>query len=276
MNNTKFLKYLEKNSKGATYPTCSKEDVYNYSIPFVDYSKQKKIVNILDRVSKIIDSNKKQLQEYDQLIKSRFVEMFGDIFTNEKGYKIDKFINFVTQMNIGPFGSALKNDYFVSKEDGYCMVYEQKHAIRKNIDFERRYVDYKKYNELKRFEVGSGDLIVSCRGTIGECHILPVDAPIGIIHPSLMMIKPKGSVNPKFLLHLLERILERQLDNGSGVKMAIQAKELAKVTTIIPDRYLQDNYIFFVEQVDKLKSAVQQSLNETQQLFDSLMQEYFG
>ena len=275
-----FLKslHLHVNSigRGVAQNNINLTILREFSVPVPNRKKQLEIANILKVIENIIESRKKQIQEYDQLIKSRFVEMFGDIFTNEKRYRIGVFNDFVTQMNIGPFGSALKNDYFVSKDDGYCMVYEQKHAIRKNIYVDRRYVDLKKYNELSRFEVGPGDLIVSCRGTIGECHILPNDAPRGIIHPSLMMIKPKGSVNGKFLLHLLERILERQLDNGSGVKMAIQAKELAKVKTIVPDRHLQDEYVLFVEQVDKLKFVVQKSLDETQKLFDSLMQEYFG
>ena len=244
---------LSKYYSGATIPHIYFKDYKKELVPLYSGDKQKMISLSLEKLEDIIAKKLQLLSSYDQLIKSRFVEMFGDIFTNEKRYRIGVFNDFVTQMNIGPFGSALKNDYFVSKDDGYCMVYEQKHAIRKNIYVDRRYVDLKKYNELSRFEVGPGDLIVSCRGTIGECHILPNDAPRGIIHPSLMMIKPKGSVNGKFLLHLLERILERQLDNGSGVKMAIQAKELAKVKTIVPDRHLQDEYVLFVEQVDKLK-----------------------
>ncbi len=257
-----FKKQLARQITGSAQLNFGPSHLSKMSFSLIDMEDQINIVKQLGKIELIIEMKTKQIQEYDQLIKSRFVEMFGDIFTNEKRYRIGVFNDFVTQMNIGPFGSALKNDYFVSKDDGYCMVYEQKHAIRKNIYVDRRYVDLKKYNELSRFEVGPGDLIVSCRGTIGECHILPNDAPRGIIHPSLMMIKPKGSVNGKFLLHLLERILERQLDNGSGVKMAIQAKELAKVKTIVPDRHMQDEYVLFVEQVDKLKFEVLKLLRE--------------
>ena len=270
------LSILEKGFRGAGLKHIGKEYLESIMVPVKDLSEQRSVVATLDKINDLIDANKRQLELLDEAVKSRFVEMFGDIFTNEKRYRIGVFNDFVTQMNIGPFGSALKNDYFVSKDDGYCMVYEQKHAIRKNIDVDRRYVDLKKYNELSRFEVGPGDLIVSCRGTIGECHILPNDAPRGIIHPSLMMIKPKGSVNGKFLLHLLERILERQLDNGSGVKMAIQAKELAKVKTIVPDRHLQDEYVLFVEQVDKLKFDLQKHNELLAELLNKKMDEYFG
>jgi len=282
---TKYLYYffrgnfhiLENGFKGAGLKHTSKKYINEIKIKKIPIqATQIQIIGVLDNIEDIITRKKQQLLEYDQLIKSRFVEMFGDIFTNEKSFKVGLFEDYVEQMNIGPFGSALKNEYFVSKEDSYCMVYEQKHAIRKDIDIDRRYVTFDKYKELQRFEIGPGDLIVSCRGTIGECHLLPKNAPMGIIHPSLMMIKPKKHVNGRFLLYLLEKILERQLDSGSGVKMAIQAKELAKVKTIIPEKNIQDDYVFFVEQVDKLKFEVQKSLDESQILFDSLMQEYFG
>ena len=185
--------------------------------------------------------------------KSRFVELFGDVLKNNKGFETCPFGDYVNQMNIGPFGSDLKNDCFVPKEKGYCMVYEQKHAIGKDITVEARYVNEEKYNHLKRFDIGPGDIIVSCRGTIGECYILPNDAPHGIIHPSLMMIKPKETVNHKFLVFLLEHILAEQNEQGSGVKMAIKATELAQINTIKPIKDLQDKFIHFVELIDKSK-----------------------
>ncbi len=93
----------------------------------------------------------------------------------------------VEEMIIGPFGSSLKNECFVDEDEAYCMVYEQKHAIQKTMDVETRYVNEQKYNELKRFNIHGGDIIVSCRGTIGETFIVPDDA----MHPSIMKIRLK-------------------------------------------------------------------------------------
>jgi type I restriction enzyme S subunit len=282
---TKYLYYffkgnfhvLQSGFKGAGLKHTSKKYIDEISIDHIpSIDEQNVIVNRLDKIHDLILKKQQQISKYDELIKSQFIEIFGDIFTNDKCFKIGLFKDFVAKINIGPFGSSLKKEYFVSKEDSYCMVYEQKHAIEKNIEIERRYVNYSKYKELSRFEVSPGDIIVSCRGTIGKCHLLPTNAPIGIIHPSLMMIKPKDKTNPNFLLFLLERILERQFESGSGVKMAIKAKDLSKIKTISPDKNIQDKYIFFVKKIDRLKSIARQSLNETQQLFDSLMQEYFG
>ena len=79
----------------------------------------------------------------------------------------------VEEMFIGPFGSALKNECFVNPSEAYCVVYEQKHAIQKTLDVPTRYVNKEKYEELKRFTIKPGDIIVSCRGTIGEMFLVP-------------------------------------------------------------------------------------------------------
>ena len=132
----------------------------------------------------------------------------------------------IIEMFIGPFGSVLKNECFVSKDDGYCMVYEQKHAIKKTINLDNRYITKEKYDELKRFEVGPGDIIMSCRGTVGELFIIPENAPIGIIHPSLMKIRINSNYDKEYFLYLLQNYLKTRLNNGTSVKMAIKAKEL--------------------------------------------------
>ena len=126
----------------------------------------------------------------------------------------------VEEMFIGPFGSSLKNEYFVSEDEAYCMVYEQKHAIRKTMNVDTRYVNEKKYSELKRFNVRGGDIIVSCRGTIGETFVIPKDAPLGIMHPSIMKIRLKDGVyNLNYFNLLLSRRLKKyEIEaNGSGV-----------------------------------------------------------
>ena len=145
--------------------------------------------------------------------------------------------NNVTEMFIGPFGSSLKNECFVSRDKAFCMVYEQRHAIQKTMDIETRYVDEQKYNELKRFNVQSGDIIVSCRGTIGETFIVPKNAPLGIMHPSIMKIRLKDGVYDKYYFNLLlkTRLNKHKAEaNGSGVKMAISATELSKEIFPVP------------------------------------------
>ena len=179
--------------------------------------------------------------------------MFGDVLTNLKGLPTAPFGNFVSEMHLGPFGSALKNECFVPRESSYCMVYEQKHAIQKRMDVETRYIDEAKYKQLKRFSVYPGDILVSCRGTIGECFQIPCDAPMGVIHPSVMMLRANENVEPEFLMELLQRIMAEQLQTGTGVKMAITANALSNIVTIAPKRDSQRLFLERKHQINKLR-----------------------
>lgn len=271
-----FINSMTAQATGASYPAVSNSIVKSSHIPLPDLSTQRHIADTLDKVSEGVALCRKMMDELELMVKAKFQEMFGDVFDNSKNFGTCLFGDYASQMNIGPFGSDLKNDSFVSKENGYCMVYEQKHAIDKNMLVKARYVTEEKYQQMKRFDIGPGDIIVSCRGTIGKCFILPDDAPHGIIHPSLMMIKPKNNVNHTFLLSLLESILKEQQEQGTGVKMAIKASELAKIKCIAPPRELQDSYVTFVSQINKSKLTIQGIRDKMEMEKLALMQEYFG
>ena len=159
------------------------------------------------------------------------------------------------------------------------MVYEQKHAIQKTMNVPTRYVPKSKYEELKRFTVVGGDIIVSCRGTIGEIFIVPEDAPIGIMHPSIMKIRLNTKkYNQKFFVFALKQYMDEHNAEakGSGVKMAVSATVLGQSAFVLPPIEVQNQFAVFVEQTDKSKVEVQKALDEAQLLRDSLMQKYFG
>ena len=260
---------------GSTFKAISKKVLEATCIPAYSTIEQEQIAETIGHVDNTIAARRKQLALLDQLVKSRFIELFGDADRFEAAPLDDN----VVEMFIGPFGSSLKNECFVAADQGYCMVYEQKHAIKKTMDVDTRYINEKKYKELHRFTVRGGDIIVSCRGTIGETFIIPEGAPFGIMHPSIMKIRLKASAyNRVFFNHLLQTVLDRHAAeaNGSGVKMAITATALGKEHFILPPMELQEQFAAFVEQTDKSKLAVQKGLQELEILKKSLMQQYFG
>ena len=182
----------------------------------------------------------------------------------------------VIEMFLGPFGSALKTECYVNKNDSFCMVYEQKHAIRKTLNVETHYINKEKFEALKRFEVHSGDFIMSCRGTIGEIYRLPKNAPIGIIHPSLMKIRIKEEkYEPIFFVRLLSSVIKNENTSGNCVQMAITAKELGARRPILPPLPLQQLFASKVEAIEKQKALIKQSIAEVETLFNSRMQYYF-
>lgn len=269
------LKQIEEKTPFVTVKHLSAKELNKIEISVLSLEEQRKIAETLSKVDELIAFRDQQLAKLDELVKARFVEMFGD----EQAFNKEPLSQNVEEMFIGPFGSSLKNESFVSKENGYCMVYEQKHAIRKTMDVETRYIDKPKYEELKRFSIHGGDIIVSCRGTIGETYIVPLNAPLGIMHPSIMKIRVKDSIyNRVFFDFLLQEKLKQHeaQANGSGVKMAVTASALGKEEFIVPSIPFQNQFAAFVERVDQQKQTVQQSLEKLELMKKALMQEYFG
>lgn len=278
-----YLKYflvkldLSKLVSGATIPHIYFKDYGKEIIPVPPIEEQQRIVTELDLLSSIIEKQKAQLKELDTLAQSIFYDMFGDPVTNEKGWNVRKLKDSVIEMFLGPFGSSLKTNCYVDKNDSFCMVYEQKHAIKKTLNVETHYIDKNKYESLRRFEVHSGDFIMSCRGTIGEIFRIPMNAPIGIIHPSVMKIRIKEEIyNPTFFLWVLSYVIKNENTNGNCVQMAITAKELGSRLFILPPLSLQQQFADKIQSIESQKSAITKSIAETQKLFDYTMDKYFG
>ena len=251
--------------------TLTADGLCNLEIPLPSIDEQIRVVHVLDGVRSLIKGANRQIAELDALVKSRFVEMFESAGDHPKAQIGD----LVLSMHIGPFGTAMKSDAFVSESEASCVVYEQKHAIRKSLDLGWRYVDKAKHNELLRFEVGPRTILVSCRGTLGKVYCLPDDAPIGVIHPSLMKIEiDESKLNTCYFTHLLENIFAdaEERSKGSGVKMAIKAKELSKMCITLPSLIEQQEFASFVAEVDKSRFVVQQQIEKLQMLYDDRAQ----
>ena len=276
--NAKFFKlYLESCKVPSLGYSRHYKLLKELQVPVPPLAEQEKIVAELDCLSGIIEKKKQQLKEYDALAQSIFYEMFGNPIDNEKGWDTAPLKESVIEMFLGPFGSALKTECYVEKNDSFCMVYEQKHAIKKTLELENHYISREKFDELKRFEVHSGDFIMSCRGTIGEIYRLPNDAPIGIIHPSLMKIRIKEDrYNCIFFIRLLSCIIKNENTNGNCVQMAITAKELGARKPILPPLSLQQEFASKIEAIEKQKELLKQSIAETETLFNSRMDYYFN
>ena len=250
-------------------------------IQYPEISKQKEIADILDRINRIINARKTELHKLDDLIKARFVEMFGSIHDGRYDMKtLPEIVNDdKNSIKRGPFGGALKKDDFV--EDGY-LVYEQRHAIHNDFEYAKYYITQEKYEDMIGFKVIPGDLIISCSGvTLGRIAEGPEGAKEGIINQALL----KLSLNPEVMLNTFfiqqfrgEEIQEILFgfSRGSGIPNMPSMSEVKAVKFICPPLELQKQYCDFVNQVDKSKVVVQKALEKTQLLFDSLMQQYFG
>ncbi|MFR8945643.1 MAG: restriction endonuclease subunit S [Blautia obeum] len=273
--------HLEKYFTGATIPHIYFKDYKKEEFNLDTLDRQKEIVNILGRIECVISSRQQELQKLDELIKARFVEMFGSIHDGKFEMKTLPEIvrNDKNSIKRGPFGGALKKDDFV--DEGY-LVYEQRHAIHNDFDYAKYYITQEKYEDMIGFKVVPGDLIISCSGvTLGRIAEVPNGAKAGIINQALL----KLSLNQELMMNTFfiqqfrgEEIQEILFgfSRGSGIPNMPSMSEVKAVKFVCPPLEMQKQYCDFVHQVDKSKVAVQKALEKTQLLFDSLMQQYFG
>lgn len=283
-----YLYYFLKSHKekfimdgvGGAQPNISAGYLKKVKINLITIEDQRKIVEVLDTVSRIIDKRQYEKQALDDLVKARFVEMFGSI--NDGKFETKTLPEIVNNdkksIKRGPFGGALKKSDFV--EDGY-LVYEQKHAIHSDFEYAKYYITKEKYEDMIGFKVMPGDLIISCSGTLGRIAEVPEGAKEGIINQALLKISLNQNImlNTFFIQQFRGEEIQEILfgfSRGSGISNMPSMSEIKAVRFICPPIELQKQFADFVHQIDKSKVAVQKALDEAQFLFDSLMQEYFG
>lgn len=273
-------KQLEKSKRGGTQNFVSLKNLRDLRIPIVELNKQEKIVTILDKSYELIKIRKKQLELLNELVKSRFVEMFGDPIKNSKGWKCPKIEDVVANeknaIKAGPFGSALKKEYYV--DSGY-KIYGQEQVIREDVDFGDYYITQEKYKELENCAIKSNDVLISLVGTYGKLLIIPEEFKAGIINPRLMKITfDKSKINTIYFKYFFQsESLKNKLSNNThgGTMPILNVGIVRNIYIPLPPIELQTQFADFITQVDKLKFEMEKSLKELEDNFNSLMQKAF-
>ncbi len=266
---------------GATRMKLTQTAMRKMLIPSRKIKDQREIVGILNKVQVLIKEEKEQIERYDELIKSRFVEMFGDPVLNTMGWPVPFIEEVISSeqnaLKAGPFGSALKKEFYV--KSGY-KIYGQEQVIKEDPAYGDYYIDEKKYKDLKNCAVKAGDVLISLVGTYGKLLIMPEIFEPGIINPRLLKITfDKTKVNPVYFKYYFQSdSLKYTLSKNAhgGTMDILNLRIVRKLPMPMPPIELQNQFAAFVRQVDKLKFEQQQQLEKTQILFDSLMQQYFG
>ena len=268
--------YLNSLGRGATFKEISKAIVENIEIPLPEVEEQKRIAARFERLLRLIQLQKAELEELDKLVKSRFIELFGDPVTNPYGWQQLTVNDVCISVVRGPFGSALKKEFFVPPSETTYKVYEQKHAIQKSSTIGTYYVTAEKYNELRRFECRSGDILMSCSGTMGELYQLPAGCERGIINQALCKFTLNERILPIAFLAYMRETIGNLETKGSGIQNIAAVSYVKALPINLPPMRVQEQFAAFVEQTDKSKLAVQKGLQELEILKKSLMQQYFG
>jgi restriction modification system DNA specificity domain protein len=245
------------------------------SLEYKDAESQKNIVKILDTVTNIIELCKAELSELDNLIKARFVEMFGSIYNNEYGYNIKTLQDVCEQIKDGTHQTPM---YTEDKGKGFKFL-SSKDVVSGKIDWSRvKYISAELHEELySRIKPKRGDLLLAKNGTTGVAAIVETDEVFDI-YVSLAILRPVD-INSVYLWGAVNSMeSKRQFDEslkGIGVPN-LHLGEIKKTKIVVPPIQIQEAFEQFVLQIDKSKVEVKKALDEAQLLFDSLMQKYFG
>lgn len=272
--NTVFLNSL---GRGATFKELSKSIVSNIEINLPDIVYQKKAVETLEKVSEIIALRKRELSSLDDLIKARFVEMFGNPATPGDKFKTCKLgevadvksshrvfttefvaegVPFYRGTEIGVLASGQQ------PEDSYRISMEHYRKIASDDSKPMR-----------------GDLLLPSICNKGQVWMVDTDDPFYYKDGRVLCISPERSVfDSRYLQFYMKLRTEAEYPKlGSGSTFVeFKIFQLKELEVDIPPMNSQKSFDLFADQVDKSKVAIQKALDKTQMLFDSLMQEYFG
>ena len=255
---------------GATRQKLTQADMRKMEIPFPPLDEQRKIAAVLDKVSDLIVKRRQQLDKLDELVKSRFIELFGDTPDNEKQTMAD-ICKIITDGTHQPpkFTSTGVPFLFVSN------------IVTNEIHYDaEKFISEETYAELtKRTPIAIGDILLSTVGSYGHPAIVKSDKPF-CFQRHIAYLKPNADmVNSEYLRSaILSADVQRQIDERvKGIaQKTLNISEIRKLRLPVPPVDQQEQFAVFVAQTDKSKLAIQKSLEKLEILKKSLMQKYFG
>lgn len=270
-------KIAELNSKGtgSTFKAIGRKVLEETKVPKIPLEKQKEFSEILERIYGVIQARKEELQKLDSLIQARFVEMFGTLDNPSREFVKETLKELCNKITDGKHGGCKAEEgterYFVGAREIYDDEVHYDTAPEINIDeFEK---DYKRCN----IEIGDF-LIVNTGATIGKSAIATDKrTKHTLLQKSVALLKVKKDVlNPVFLKWCYRVNKQMYIVKSASAQPNLLLSKINSTVIYVPDIELQNQFVSFVEQVDKSKVAIQAAIDKSQLLFDSLLQKYFG
>lgn len=274
-------KVEELNSKGtgSTFKAISKTVLAETDIPLPNIEKQKQIVSELDGITHLISNHKELLDTYDEMIISRFIELFGDPQTNPMGWHTLTMKEASIRLSDGPFGSNLKSEHYT--DSGVRVVRLGNIGVGKFNDKDQSYISLEHYETIKKYTCRTGDVVIATLGdpNLRAC-IVPKHIEYAVNKSDCVHYIPKPDIlNNIFVCQYINcpqtLLLAAGMVHGQ-TRARISSGQLAELPIYLPPIELQEQFADFVMQVDDAKKAVQESLDNLEILKKSLMQKYFG
>lgn len=257
-------------------------EVAKIKIPLPSFAEQRRVAAILDKADALRAKRREAIAKLDQLLRSVFQEMFGDPVTNPMGWRFvacHELCGSPDDIKCGPFGTQLAKEEFQSEG---IPLWGIKHV---NADFKRpthEFLSQQKAKDLAQYSIEPGDLVMTRKGTVGNCAVYPGGMPSGVMHSDLLRFRVDLDVcNPVFLRDQLRfsQLVARQVEvMSSGAIMAgINVSKLKNLTVFYPDIKHQNRYAEIVSRgVGCVADSWSRSLSAAERLFNSLQHQAFS
>lgn len=261
-------------SAGSLSPRVKWENLKNYKFELPPLPEQKKLAKALWAINDTLQAYQKLLIETDELVKSQFIEMFGDPVENEKGWPLVR-LDELAEIKIGPFGSLLhKEDYI---ENGHALV-NPSHIVDSKIVIDPKLtISDEKYDELSSYALRIGDVVLGRRGEMGRCAVVYEDGLL--CGTGSMIIRPSTEMKPYFLQNIISSPTYRRVIEGKAVGVTMMNLNASTVSSFMIPKLpvkLQEEYLEFVSQSDKSKFALQNAISAARETKRSIIADALG
>lgn len=273
-----MLSFIKEYATGSVRDNLKLADLGKLPINLRPVEEQRQIATTLDKIDDLIAKRRQQLDKLDELVKSRFIEMFGEPENNNKAWPVKSLDKLCT------VGSSKR--VYQSEQSSEGVPFWRISDLVSKIDTgtvdSALFISEIKYTELKRAGLVpvTGDILVTSRGTLGRCYIIQ-DEDCFYFQDGMIswLSNYSEEITPLYLQYLFTMSgFRKQIGNtqaGSTVAY-LSIAMLKKLQVMVPDKALQEQFAAFVAQTDKSKLAIQKSLDKLEILKKALMQKYFG
>lgn len=262
---------------GSTIPHIYFKDYKNRTVVIYEKEQQTKITTLFTTLKNVVELHKCAISFYDELVKSRFVEMFGDPIENPKKWEI-KQLEDVYEIIDGDRGKNYPKSSEFS-ETGFCLFLNAGNVTKQGFDFSStQFITKEKDSLLRKGKLKRHDLVVTTRGTVGNIAYYDDYVPYENmrINSGMVILRAKKEIAKEYFVSFFRNpaIYNSLISGTAQPQMPIRSMKNTKM--MLPPLFLQQEFAAFVHQVDKLKFETQQSIEKLQMLYDSLAQEYFA
>lgn len=271
---------IKESGHGIAMIHTTKGEMEQMELLLPDMEQQLRIASTLDKVSELIDLRKQQLAKLDDLVKSRFIELFGDPTITDKNRTYIPMTS-ICEIIDGDRGKNYpKQEEFY--DEGYCLFLNAKNVTANGFDFTNcMFITEEKDKLLRKGKLRRGDVVLTTRGTIGnlayysddvQFHNVRINSGMVILRMNHELVDEIFFIE-QFRLQLAE--IKEKIASGSA-QPQLPISTMNNIQMLVPEISKQKDFVAFVEQTDKSKLVIQQSLEKLETLKKSLMQKYFG